>query len=169
MRRLLLSLTVLAGTAALAPAAQAQDGFSDPFFLYYGFYLPRQAALAAQPGPEMSINELSAARQVNALTERAGLYDPPAGLGNEVYDPTHPFVNKGRVRSGRLAASGISNTNISGAGPSDYYNRTLRYYPALRAGRGKNANVVAVRSRGGSRGPSPQMQMGTAMSPRGGR
>ena len=143
MRRLWISLAFLTGFAALAPAGEAQN-FDDPFVAYFGFFLPRQAALAARPGPEMSINEISAARQVMPLTERAGLYDPPAGIGNDVYDPNHPFANRGSVRASRLQPSGISNTNINGAGPRDYYHRTQRYYPSLRNGRGPNSYIATT-------------------------
>ena len=56
MRRILLGLAALAGLAMCPARGQAQvSNFSDPFFLYYGWYLPRQQALANQPGPEVGI------------------------------------------------------------------------------------------------------------------
>src|SRR5262245_16950315 len=97
MRRPILGLTIVLGVMALVPAegrAQFIDGTGDPFFLYYGFYLPRQAALAATPRPEMTINNMAAIRQENALTERAGLYDPVSPFGSGAFDPSHPFADR---------------------------------------------------------------------------
>src|SRR5690606_29500925 len=101
---------------------------NDPFFQYYGFYLPRQAALAAQPRPQDSINALAAARQYSALTERASLYDPIQPFGT--YDPNLLFGGRGGVQFGGMATHG---TNINGSGPSGYYNRTHTYFPGLRS------------------------------------
>jgi hypothetical protein len=156
MRRLYVGLIALAGLATGVPAAQAQvtgnaAGFSDPFFQYYGFYLPRQAALAASPPASLvSINALSAARQNTAMTERAGLYDPIGGVGEDEYNPGQA-MGKGRpgAQKKRLVASGVTNTNINGQGPRGYYNRTLTYYPSLRAGQSANANLYV--GRGGNR------------------
>lgn len=166
MRRLWFGLAIFAGLLASSSTSHAQlvgtAALDDPFLAYYGFYLPRQAAMAAQPGPELSINELSAARQVTAITERAGLYEPPAGLGAEGYDPRHPFANGSGVSRRPLSRTGVSNANVNGEGPKQYYSRATGYYPTLRAGRGPNSYVATVRSsraRGrGSPNPSGGMQ-----------
>src|SRR5437764_206285 len=67
MRRILLGLAVVLGLGAFPSSgwAQANNGglFSDPFFFYYGFYLPRQQALSNQRGPELVINSNAAVRQ----------------------------------------------------------------------------------------------------------
>lgn len=136
MRRPMFGLAIVLGALTLAPAegrAQFVDGTGDPFFLYYGFYLPRQAALAATPRPEMTVNSMAAIRQENALTERAGLYDPVSPFGSGTFDPSRPFGDRtaGR-RGGGMAGSG---TSINGSGPPLYYNRTAAYYPNLRTGR----------------------------------
>jgi hypothetical protein len=152
MRRLLCSVTVLVGLGALPSVGQAQfvgdAALTDPFLAYYGFFLPRQAALAARPGPELSINQLSAARQVAAITERSGLYEPPAGLGLQGYDPSRPFANQSAFNRRTISRNGVSNGNISGNGPGEYYSRAATYYPSLRVGRGTNANIAATSSRG---------------------
>ena len=64
MRRFRIALVVLGLAASTASTVRAQTGFaaasggfSDPFFLYYGFWLPRQQYLAAQPRAEDSIRE----------------------------------------------------------------------------------------------------------------
>jgi hypothetical protein len=140
MRRLFFGLAVMLGLSSLVPSAQAQiggTGFSDPFFLYYGFYLPRQQYLAATPGPELMINNQAAAQQFRALTERGSLYDPLGGAVGEDYDPMQPFA--GRTRGGRtrtkISPNGITATHVNGSGPMGYYNRTMYYYPSLRTGR----------------------------------
>jgi hypothetical protein len=142
-----LLISVTTGTSLGQTTITGNTGFSDPFFLYYGFYLPRQAAMAASPPASLvSINALSAARQQQALTERAGLYDPLGGTLEDPFDPTQPFGSRsprGRGRP-RLVASGITNTNINGQGPRGYYNRTLTYYPGLRAGQGIASPNVGI-------------------------
>src|SRR5947209_6838977 len=91
MRRPMFGLAFALGVLAFAPAAQAQGvGFSDPFFLYYGFYLPRQASIAAQPSTPSMIGDVAAARQNYALADRAGLYDPIQSPLNQI-DPSSPF------------------------------------------------------------------------------
>ncbi len=65
MSRTGLTLGFVLGLALVASPAQAQLGTdflnNDPFNLYYGFYLPRQAALSVQPRPEATINAYAAA------------------------------------------------------------------------------------------------------------
>ena len=144
MRRSVLGLLAVLGVASVAPAARAQD-FGDPFYLYYGFYLPRQNALAAQPRPEMTVNALSAARQQSALTERAGLYDPVNPFGNGAYDPNRPFADRSMAtRRAPVPIAGISNSNINGSGPPSYYNRTQNFFPSMAAGRGAAARRTAA-------------------------
>src|SRR4051812_14296655 len=90
-RRPLLALAVaLTVPLTLAPTqARAQffggsgAGGVDPFSLYFGYYLPHQAYVAAQPSPLDTINQITAQRQFNAVTERAGLYDPISPYGAE--------------------------------------------------------------------------------------
>jgi hypothetical protein len=175
MRRLVFSVMVLVGLGALPSVGHAQfvgdAALTDPFLAYYGFFLPRQAALAARPGPELSINQLSAARQVAAITERAGLYEPPAGLGVEGYDPNRPFANQSAFNRRSISRNGLSNGNISGNGPGEYYNRAATYYPGLRVGRGTNANIATTTSHSRGRGSNRAANVGNIrgqMNPRSG-
>jgi hypothetical protein len=157
MRRAILGLAAVLGVLSFASSCPAQfaqtaAGFSDPFFLYYGFYLPRQAALAAQPGPEIFINQNAAARREAALVDRAGLYGPIPTLGEEELDPSRAFGQRPRVSAAvRPSPTGISSQNLRGAGPPRYFNRHGTYYPTLtRSGRGSNQPPALRFSRGGS-------------------
>lgn len=163
MRLRVLSATIALTLLGFGSSARAQvfGGGQDPFTVYYGFWLPRQAALAATPRPEQTVNAMAALRQESALTERAGLYDPIQPFG--VYDPNAPFgSNRGYGK--RHSSVGYHQGNSNGNGPGQYYNRTASYFPGLRAGRGLNANA-AVGGRPGNRNynnigkPSMNMSM----------
>jgi len=152
MRRPMIGLAVAFGFFLLAPASQAQVGnFSDPFTFYYGFYLPHQAAIAAQPTPMDTINAVTAARQYNAPTNRTGMFDPISPYG---IDDTDIFGAGGRGR-GAAKSSPAMNSNARGTGPALYYSRTARYFPGIRVGRGPNRNLsVGHTRRGGGGVPS---------------
>jgi hypothetical protein len=150
MRRSIVGLAVVLGFATLAPTVRAQvpgTGFSDPFFLYYGFYLPRQAALAAQPSTPAMVNDVAAQRQTYALADRQGLYDPVSPLGMDQYDPNNPFGRtRGPAPLPRLPQHFVSPRPSNGVNLNQAYNRTARYHPTVRSGSNANRNVV-----GGSR------------------
>ena len=160
MRRLPLAAIIVGTLLGFASSSQAQlfpnnNGY-DPFSLYYGWYLPSQAALSVRNsnGPQATINALSAARQEAAYTDRATLYDPMAKYGLDYkYDPNRPFPDRMQgTRPGGLAAAG---SNINGSGPQPYFNRAGQYFPGQREGRGPNANSFSMggRSRGGGFNP----------------
>jgi hypothetical protein len=113
----------------------------DPFSLYYGYYIPHAAAVAAQPSPLDTINAITITRQQNAMTDRASLYDPisPYGDDQELLDP---FSKRGRERMAKF--QGFT-SNIRGTGPASNYGRTGTYFPGLRAGRGPNKNISTAR------------------------
>lgn len=166
MRRALWAFAAVIAVSAWANVGLAQNlnnpgGFSDPFFLYYGWYLPQQNAIANQPRVEDTISYNVAQNQVYAQTNRAGLYDPAGGRfdPNPSGDPFDPGVRAGGGRStmGRTR-SGIPTSNANGSGPPAYYNRAAQYYPSMRPGRGPNRNV-AVAGRG-ARGHGGGMGMG---------
>jgi len=151
MRRSILGLAVVLGFATSTPTVSAQTpgtGFSDPFFLYYGFYLPRQAALAAQPSTPSMVNDVAAQRQSYALADRQGLYDPVSPFGMDQYDPNNPFGgrNRGPAPLPRLPQHFISPRPSNGANLNQSYGRTNRYFPSARPGSSGNRNIV-----GGSR------------------
>jgi hypothetical protein len=164
LRRPLLALAVALATGLLVQGGRAEaqifgnTGNFDPFSIYFGYYLPHQAYIAAQPTPLDTINQITAARQFSAVTDRAGLYDPisPYGTGTEEGDPLRPFARGGERLARNVSAGGTS--NAQGTGPALYYSRTARYYPTLRIGRGSNRNLGAVRSSqagGGGFGGAP--------------
>jgi hypothetical protein len=150
MRLLLVAALVALAVSSSAQPARAQvfsNNFDDPFFFYYGFYLPRQASLAMMPRPENTVNAMAAIRQQQTMTERAGLYDPVQPFGSVAFDPKRPFAERraGRRFGGGVASAGVAN---NGTGPPRYYNRTSAYFPGVRAGRGVNASsAIGSRNR----------------------
>ncbi len=152
MRQTLLGLVVALGVSTVASEARAQVPFTninDPFFAYYSFYLPRQQAQALAPGPEATINAITANRQQYAATNRTDMFDPNGhGLGG-YGDSGGDFTPNAGLRKRTLSA-GASRVggNLNGLGPQGRYNAASQYYPGLRNGRGRNANVAVVRARG---------------------
>jgi len=125
----------------------------DPFAFYYGYYLPHQAAMAAQSTPLDTINQITAQRQFAALNERKGLYDPISPYGDDELDPQRPYsANRGGERLSRPHTFPVSTSNQGGIGPGLYYNRTAKYHPHLRTGRGANRNLGVSRRGGGMGG-----------------
>jgi hypothetical protein len=149
----LLALFVPASwTQAQSTLAAAGTGGVDPFSLYYGYYIPHAAAVAAQPSPLDTINAMTANRQQNAMTDRASLYDPisPYGDDQELLDP---FSKRGRERIAKF--QGFT-SNIRGTGPATHYGRAANYFPGLRPGRGPNRNISTARyARFGNLGVGP--------------
>jgi len=150
MRSRLLGLAAALILGSLGSTARAQDGgFSDPFFLYYGWYLPRQSALAAQPQPEDFYRNQGAQRayQAQAATDRSGLYDPSGTIGMDELDPLRPFgTRSSNTRMVQTSPMGLRSTVTRSAShaPASHYNRVGSYYPSMRSGRGA----------GGARGSS---------------
>ncbi len=163
MRRALLGLAAGLAIIGWSPGREAHAQTtgnlgSDPFSLYFGYYLPHAAAIAAQPTPMDTINQNIAQRQVAAQTDRSALYDPISPFGAEDDDPLAPYSAKrgGERRSKNQGFTyGSGNDTARGGGPSMYFNRTARYHPTLRTGRGPNRNLASIRSgRGGGGMPS---------------
>lgn len=160
MPRAFLAFATVFVVLVLAPfhQAEAQNGLGvDPFSLYYGYYLPHAAAMAAQPSPLDTINQATLRRQQSAQTDRTTLYDPISPYGDAESDTMSPY-SSGRRPLGGLSSRGPmfdatgspSNLNARGHGPTMYFNRTARYHPTQRIGRGPNRNIASVRSgRGG--------------------
>ena len=155
MRRILLGLLVALGISFVGNEARAQapfGGINDPFFLYYGFYLPRQQAQALQSGPEQTINAITAARQSYASTNRSDMFDP-SGQSFNRFDLDSDFLSGtgGRGRGpGSTSQVARLGGNLNGRGVSSHYNRVGSYHPTLRSGQARNANVSAVSGRGGN-------------------
>lgn len=167
-------------SAALAAVVLAQSGRaraqtpgagvgSDTFSFYYGYYLPHQAYIAAQPTPLDTINQVTAQRQYAAQTDRTTLYDPISPYGDTEDDPLSRYGRRGGERIAKVQGFGYGGTdgNTRGTGPAMYYNRTARYFPGLRLGRGSNQNLARVRSgRGGNFGASVPSATPPAPGPR---
>lgn len=160
MRHVMLGLAAVVALSFLAPAAQAQvaggfsSGFSDPFFLYYGFYLPRQQYLAAQPSTPNMLNEVAAARQGAVMADRQGLYDAPVSpFSPDLIDPLSPFSPKRTTPLPRLPMHFVRPRAHNGLPPVQAYNRTARYFPSIVSSSHPNRNTPSIRSaRGGSGG-----------------
>jgi hypothetical protein len=171
MLRRLLALSVAVAVCSLVPAppagAQVLGTGVDPFSFYYGYYLPHQAAIAAQPTPLDTINQITAARQLNAMSERAGLYDPISPYGEEELDPQRPYSGRrGTERRARPGPFAVSTSNVRGTGPAVFYSRTAQYFPQIRTGRGPNRNIAVTRRAGGGGMGGGMGGFGGGMGPR---
>lgn len=155
MRRPLLGVAILIGFSLLGPAsrAHAQLSSGDPFSLYFGYYLPQQAAIAQRATPLDTINAATETRQSEIASDPAGLYNPASPYAENELDPLRPFTSR---RGGeRKVQPPTFPTNTSDArylrlgAARVYYNRSARYHPTLRAGSSPNKNLAVIRSRRG--------------------
>ena len=126
------------GLGFLAPSARAQNaGFSDPFFLYYGYFLPRQNALAAQGQPEDYYRARAIERQTAAQVDRSALSDANSAIGLDELDPLRPFgYRSASSRMVRTTPLGLPTTvsTRSHPAPREYFARHSTYYPMIRSG-----------------------------------
>jgi hypothetical protein len=137
MSRFRIGLVVALGLLAISPSARAQfvpnlpPGFGtgqfDPFSAYYGYYLPRNQAMAAQMagGLNEAINLYSQARRLNAESARAStIY--------EMDDPYRmvPLEDRPYTRPPTVLLPG----QAAGPGPSGYFGRSQRYFYGARSG-----------------------------------
>jgi hypothetical protein len=129
MRQLLFSAALLAGLFALAPSGQAQTefGLSDnPFNQYFGYYVPRQQAMAAQlqRGTVASINVNAADRRASALAGR-GTFAPQAFSPFDTrFQDQNPFDPRRPLHPPTILIPG----QPSPMPHPGYYNRTSNYY-----------------------------------------
>ena len=115
---------------------------------------PNQAYQASQPRPQDTINANAVSRQYSALRDRGELFEPTSPFGG-AEEGLEPFGPSSPRRGGQTPrASGEHIGNPRGAGPPEYYNRTARYFPNMRVGRGANRNIAVMR-RGGMGPGSP--------------
>jgi len=122
MRLRSLALLVAFGVSGLAAECQAQVPFTnvnDPFFAYYSYYLPRQQAQANSPGPEATINAITANRQQFAATNRNDMFDPTAQARDFFGSETGEFSPNSGLRKRTLTGSQVSRLggNLNGLGP----------------------------------------------------
>ena len=169
MRRTFLGLAAAAALLALLPARTAHAQFNnDVFGFYYGYYLPNAQAQSMRPTPMDTLNQNAAQRQYAAVTDRTALYDPISPYQDNDDDGSTRFGRRGNNAAGtplqpRGFALSTTKANTGGDGPPGFYNRTARYFPGLKPGRGPNQNLAKVRSgRGGGMG-MPSMGGGMGM------
>lgn len=129
-----LPLSVLAVTLILASSAEAQNqSVGDPFSLYYGFFLPRQAAMSMNMGPSATLNQISSERQRFSAVERGSLYDPSEPFGLDMGGFGGASDARGnRERRVPTSPMGLISDNRMGMGVPGYFNRTSSFYPSLR-------------------------------------
>lgn len=151
-RAVVFGLLMAFGVGIAGREARAQAPFSgtnDPFFAYYALYLTRQQAQALSPGPEATINANAANRQRYAATNRSDMFDPNGNIASP-FDTSDGFgFNGGQSRRAPRTGPRISQHggNLAGLGPAGYFDQAGVFYPGLRKGQGKNANVSVVRPR----------------------
>jgi len=154
MGRYSVRIALLLGVALFLPASRSQAQAllpSDPFQAYFGFYLPHQAAVAAQPNPLDTINAVQAARQEREIVrDRAGLYELSDPFSADL-DPTRPYErsrSRERVVRPHLFPSSTISARSRGTAPVRFYNRVGQYYPNLNtiSGQGPNKNLAVTRN-----------------------
>lgn len=146
MRRFLLGAFVAVAVSLQASPTRAQapfGGFNDPFFLYYGYYLPQQQLRSLQTGPEATINAVTAERQRLATTNRGTLLNPGDTFGGD--DTGDALFERTPLGKKQIPAAGITNQALGGYGASGYFLRTGRYYPSVRVGKSRNMNIANIR------------------------
>ena len=148
---------VASGALLCGPsAAHAQGGLggggggdlvSDPFAFYYMFYLPNQQLQSLRPRPIDTLNQAVAQRQYYSQMDRRTLYNPISAVGDQTYDPLHPYSGQNQERVARPYRFSQDPSNADGMGPSLYYGRAASFFPGLRSGRGANSMVFNRTSR----------------------
>ncbi len=131
--------------------------FNDPYSLYYGLFLPRQAAIASQTTSTDIIGAAAVNRQDSMLeAERNGaLFGDIQQFGSEDLDPSTPLGGRNRQRHNRVALH--QQTGKGSHGPAKYYgmsNGLARYYPNLKTGMTANRNTAMTRGTFGQSGRS---------------
>ena len=162
-----LAVAVLGLTFGASPSRAQVAGagvFSDPFSLYYGLYLPRQAAIASQTTSTDIIGAAAVNRQESILeSDRTNaLFGDIQPFGLEDLDPSTPFgAKRNRQQVNRVAihAQGGKGSHA----PPRYYGATnglARYYPNMKSGVSANRNTAMTRGTVGQSGRSGLMGMG---------
>jgi hypothetical protein len=130
-----------------------QGILDDPFLFYYAFYLPDQQQRALRATPMDTLNQAVAERQFWARTNLRSVTNPVSPYAAQQDDPLRPYSRQqGGERIGRPYVFSQNPSNADGSGPSLYYGRAAQYFPGLREGHGRNANVYVRRARGGRPG-----------------
>jgi hypothetical protein len=151
------SLIALGVSLVFLPTGAQAQGFlggqtgilDDPFTFYYAFYLPNQQQQALRATPMDTLNQAVAERQFYARNNIRSVTNPISPYANQQDDPLRPYSRQqGGERIARPYMFSPNPSNSDGAGPSLYYGRAAAYFPGLREGHGRNANVYVRRTRG---------------------
>ena len=134
----LMILTILILGWGSTPAQAQFGGFggpqADPFSAFYGFFLPRQQALANQPSVNRQLNEITIQRQRRIPTINRDEFDDPFGsfgleaLDRELLLEADPYAARER-RTPILDPTGPASLNNTGRGPLGYFDDSTRYFP----------------------------------------
>lgn len=133
MRRLLFGAALTVGLLVIGPSGfgQTVDSFGltgdNPFNQYFGYYVPRQQAIAAQlqRGAVASINLNAADRRASALAGR-GAFAPQAFSPFDVrFQEENPFEPRRPLRPPTILFPGQPSLSVPNPG---YYNRTSTFY-----------------------------------------
>ena len=156
-----MGLIVVSGSLLSVPTSANAFGFmggtgggflSDPFNFYYAFYLPNQQMQSMRLEPSDTLNQVVAARQYYAQTDRRGSATPISrALATKLYDPLHPYSGQTQERRRPPVSIATDPSNADGQGPSLYYGRASAYFPGVRAGPPPNANAYGRTSHAADR------------------
>ena len=157
MRRLLIAGFLFLGVSLTASQADAQGvgmpGFgigsvaADPFSGYYSWFLPRQAAMAAQPTLNNQLNMYTSERVQNQMESRGGGLGglDLSSLGLAGSNPSDLNSDQPRNPRPRLSATGPIVENSRGTGLARYHSRSGSYYPSIRPGTYRNNGLPQSR------------------------
>lgn len=140
------SLKAQTGMPAMGPSIGSIG--ADPFSGYYSWFLPRQAAMAAQPTLNNQLNMYTAERVASQNMPANGLNSMDlAGLG--LAGANAPSLDSDAPRNPRprLSSTGPIVENSMGKGLGRYHSRAGSYYPTMRQGTYGN-NGLPKTSRG---------------------
>jgi hypothetical protein len=146
-------LVFLSGETKAQGLLGGQAGIlDDPFTFYYAFYLPNQQQQAMRATPMDTLNQAVAERQFYARNNMRNVTNPVSPYADQG-DPLAPYSRQqGGERLGRPYVFSQNPSNSDGGGPSLYYGRAGAFFPNLREGRSRNANVYVRKAfRGGNR------------------
>jgi len=141
----------------LANTAQAQGpgmpGFgigsvaADPFSGYYSWFLPRQAAMAAQPTLNNQLNMYTSERVQNQMDNRSGNMGglDLSSLGLAGSKGADLNTDSPRNPRPRLSSTGPVVENARGTGLAKYHGRAGSYFPTMRNGTFRNNGLPPSR------------------------
>jgi hypothetical protein len=157
MRKSLSILMLMVAAQLLANSANAQGpgmpGFgigsvaADPFNGYYSWFLPRQAAMAAQPTLNNQLNMYTSERVQNQMDNRSGNLGglDLSSLGLAGSNGSDLNTDAPRNPRPRLSSTGPVVENSRGTGLMKYHARAGSYYPTMRTGTYRNNGLPPSR------------------------